>query len=249
MSTIITTLKEEADSGQPPIYICFSSIDGTGKTTHVDLLVNELRKVGFKVKKSKEPGNEDLPASMVFRDVMLNAKYTKEMTMLAREFASQAARSISMEKDIFPILDNVNNDNYNFIIQDRGALDGIAYGMAEGNDKELLQIFVDKILQKKERKLKSAYHIYHLIIYFDGDVKTCLERARKCKSEFKQGDVIESKGIEYMKQVKQNMEQELDILEQDDKSRVLRININNKSIDQVEEEINNYIIERFSLHE
>lgn len=223
-----------------PIYICFSSIDGTGKSTQVSELCRYLNLKQKKVLVTKEPGTPLLPVTMKLRELMLSNEYS-DITMHARELLSQAIRSIHMKNLIFPTLD-YNLQNYDFVIQDRGLVDGYCYGLASGNDENFINILTNLNAETSERNLKSAFEIYDLIIYFDGDIETCLNRAKSSKSEFKEGDVMESKGVEFMKKVNEYMKNVLKTLN----NKVLKISeVENKSISEIHQEIINETNSRF----
>src|SRR5512135_1519125 len=95
-------------------YICFEGTEGSFKTTNAVMLAKYLEGKGYKVLLTKEPGTPLSPLTMELRGIMLDAQYESQMTMVAREFISQAIRSIHIEKIILPAL-----QEYDFIIQDR----------------------------------------------------------------------------------------------------------------------------------
>lgn len=190
------------EQNKKPIYICLEGVDGTGKTTQCQRLVDVLRLKGYKVLDTKEPGTHRLPITMVFRDYMLNAQYRDVFSPLARECLSQIIRSIHMNQLIFPVLDQ-NIEDYDFIVQDRGIMSGIAYGIGCKNDPTMVQTMANINTQVEARQLKTPYHVYDTIFYFQGNVKESLDRAIQCKQEFKQGDVMEQKGGSFMLSVEE----------------------------------------------
>lgn len=179
-------------------YICFEGTEGVGKTTQTQKLVDYLRAKGFKVLQTKEPGSSHAPLTMELRNVMLNAKYDAELTTTSRELISQAIRSIHLEKVIVPAL-----SQYDFIVQDRGILSGLSYGVACGNELKWLQDMADKITLET---IDVPYDmVYDDIIYLTGNVSVGLHNAQNSKQEFEAGDAIENKGISFMEQVAANM--------------------------------------------
>ena len=132
-------------------YICLEGIEGVGKTTQTDLLVKTLRDRGFSVLQTKEPGTPLVPLTMVLRGIMLDNQYDAQMTRPAREFISQAIRSIHLEQLIVP-----NLDKYDFIIQDRGVLSGYAYGTACGNSFFALQTLTEQVVENSDIKTKTS---------------------------------------------------------------------------------------------
>src|SRR5271167_1025736 len=119
-------------------YICLEGTEGVGKTTQTQKLVDHLRAKGCKVLQTKEPGTAHAPLTMQLRGIMLDKQYDEQLTAPARELISQAIRSIHLEKVVFPAL-----SEYDFIVQDRGILSGLAYGTACGNDEKTINFLAD----------------------------------------------------------------------------------------------------------
>ena len=109
-------------------YLVLEGCEGVGKTTQVELLTRYLQSKNFSVLQTKEPGTPLSPLTMQLRAIMLDKQYDGELTIPARELISQAIRSIHLNSVIIPAL-----DKYDFIVQDRGMLSGLAYGTACGN--------------------------------------------------------------------------------------------------------------------
>lgn len=179
-------------------YICVEGTEGVGKTTQVKLLVEHLRKKGYRVLQTKEPGTEHAPITLTLRGIMLDNQYDQQLTVCARELISQAIRSIHVEKVILPAL-----KEYDYIIQDRGILSGLAYGTACGNTTESLKSLKHYILSSVEHDL--PLNVYDSIIYLKGDTASGLNRAAKAKQEFSTGDAMESRGNNFMQNVSELM--------------------------------------------
>jgi dTMP kinase len=180
-------------------YFVFEGTEGCGKTTHTIKLAKYLQDKGFKVLLTKEPGTPLSSLTMELRGIMLDAKYEPQMTPAAREFISQAIRSIHIDKIILPAL-----DEYDFIIQDRGLLSGIAYGNACGNT----HLFLSQLASEVCRNFKGSWHeLYTKVIYLKIDPVTGLLSAQASKREFVAGDAIEAKGNEFMRLVGKNMDE------------------------------------------
>jgi dTMP kinase len=204
--------------------IVIEGCDGVGKTTQVQKLVDHLRSKGFSVLQTKEPGVHHSPLTMELRNVMLNAKYDNELTVTARELISQAIRSIHLEKVVVPAL-----NKYDFIVQDRGVLSGLAYGKACGNNIDWLQQLSDHVAYQAADLPYDM--LYDDVVYLTGNVAKGLEKAKTSKQEFEAGDAIENKGLSFMEQVKLNM---------DDSStdfNIKNVSVDGKSIDEVFTEI------------
>lgn len=180
-------------------YFVFEGVDGSGKTTHCKKLAEYLRTKGFRVLETKEPGSPLAPLTMELRGVMLDAKHESQMTVVAREFISQAIRSIHIEKVIIPAL-----QEYDFIIQDRGILSGLSYGHVCGNQHLLLAQLAYEVCKNTGRDWSE---LYDNVIYLKNNVIKGLATAKESKKEFTSGDAIEAKGNDFMLKVAKDMEQ------------------------------------------
>lgn len=183
-------------------YIVFEGTEGVGKTTQTQKLVDYLRDQGFSVLQTKEPGTSHSPLTMQLRGIMLDNQYDDQLTQNARELISQAIRSIHLEKVIQPAL-----KEYDFIIQDRGILSGLAYGEACGNSGEWLETLADCVTSPIVKYNNGFYNeLYTKTIYLDGDISKGLNKALNTKKEFETGDAMESRGESFLESVKINMD-------------------------------------------
>lgn len=206
-------------------YIVFEGEEGTGKTTQTTMLAQHLRDKGFSVLETKEPGTQHLPLTMALRKIMLDGQYEDQITSTAREFISQSIRSIHLEKLVYPA---VEENRYDFIIQDRGVLSGLAYGKACGNDQEWLIGLAEDVSDKDPEDL---FELYDTTIYLTGDVDAGLKRALASKQEFEAGDAMEARGTGFIEKVSENFKEMSQWFGAD------TINIDDKSIDEVFSEI------------
>lgn len=211
-------------------YICLEGTEGVGKTTQTQLLVDTLRARGFSVLQTKEPGTSLVPLTMVLRGIMLDNQYDDAMTRPAREFISQAIRSIHLENLIIPAL-----GQYDYIVQDRGILSGYAYGTACGNKfrdiKELVNQVVDSADNDANILPPLAEQIYDTVIYLKGDSLKGLAKAKQAKQEFAAGDAMESRGNNFISDVSFNM----DFMSE--RFNTVKIEVDGKSIEEVHNEI------------
>lgn len=212
-------------------YICIEGVEGVGKTTQTQLLVDFLRSQGQRVLQTKEPGTSHIPLTMQLRQVMLDNQYDDILTRPAREYISQAIRSIHLEKLVVPAL-----YEYDYIIQDRGILTGYAYGEACGNSFDSLYRMacqnVDNANIKHGEMLSlQPEKIYDLVVYLKGDVKSSLEKAVSAKQEFATGDAMESRGNDFISTASAIMD------EKSIRFNTVTINIDGKPIDEVHNEI------------
>jgi thymidylate kinase len=162
------------------------------------------------------------------RGIMLDNQYDSQMTRPAREFISQAIRSIHLEQVIVP-----NLYKYDFIIQDRGILSGYAYGTACGNKFENLNSMAIQNIDSATDFACSPERIYDSVVYLKGDSLKGLAKAKAAKQEFAAGDAMESKGNDFMTQVSFNMDYMSETF------NTVRIDVDGKSIEDVHAEIMN----------
>ena len=208
-------------------YIVFEGVEGVGKTTQVQKLTDHLRQQGFSVLQTKEPGTPLSPITMQLREIMLDNQYDNQLTQSARELISQAIRSIHLENIIKPAI-----GKYDFIIQDRGILSGLAYGEACGNDIDWLMNLADYV-SSPMTKLDFGFfnELYTKTILLDGNISTGLDKALSSKQEFETGDAMESRGESFLKSVKDNMDMHSDNFD------TIKIFVDGKNIDEVFVEI------------
>lgn len=211
-------------------YICLEGTEGVGKTTQTELLVSTLRSRGFSVLQTKEPGTSLIPLTMALRGIMLDNQYDQILTRPAREFISQAIRSIHLERLIIPAL-----GEYDFIIQDRGILSGYAYATACGNQfgfiKSLANEVVDSAINDSNLLNPVTEKIYDTVVYLKGDSLKGLALAKSAKQEFTQGDAMESRGNEFINQASFNMDFMSEAF------NTVKIEVDGKSIEEVHGEI------------
>lgn len=207
-------------------YICIEGAEGVGKTTQTARLVEHLQSKGYKVLQTKEPGTPLSPLTMEMRKLMLDAQFDKEMTQSARELISQGIRSIHVERVIIPAL-----EEYDFIVQDRGILSGLAYGEACGNDIAWLKGLALKVVAPLLKALNKTAHlsqVYDTVLYLTtGDIAGKLNVAKSAKQEFESGDAIEAKGSSFMEQVAINFDKHLQ------QFNGVKIDVDGKNIEQV----------------
>ena len=209
-------------------YIVFEGTEGVGKTTQTAKLVSYLKEKGYSVLHTKEPGTDHSPLTMVLRGIMLDNKYDAEMTQISRELVSQAIRSIHLEKVIKPAM-----GKYDFIIQDRGILSGLSYGAACGNSVEwLIDLAKKNVDSAFKASNKTPFNLYSATVYLTGDVSKNLEKAKQSKQEFETGDAMESRGNTFLSEASDNMQRFSAGF-----NNVLRINVDDKSVEDVFAEI------------
>lgn len=85
----------------PGFLITFEGIDGTGKSTQLRLLAEQLRERGYDVLTTREPGGS--PAAEEIRDILVKGSI-KKMDSLSELFLFSAARRDHVQKTIIPHL-------------------------------------------------------------------------------------------------------------------------------------------------
>jgi len=207
-------------------YICLEGTEGVGKTTQTKKLVESLRAQGYTVLQTKEPGVDLVPLTMTLRGIMLDNQYDQVLTRPAREFISQAIRSIHLERLIVP-----NLYEYDYIVQDRGILSGYAYGEACGNNFPFIYDMTVQNVDCANLDVIRPESIYDLVIYLKGNSVKNLQRAKTSKQEFETGDAMESRGDAFLDKVVKNMDK------MSSRFKTVTIDVDGKSIEEVNGEI------------
>ena len=213
-------------------YICFEGTEGVGKTTQTQKLVDYLRSKGYSVLQTKEPGTPLCPLTMQLRGIMLDNQYDKVLTRPARELISQAIRSIHLERVVYPAM-----QEYDFIIQDRGIVSGLSYGVACDNPRDKIMQLVEYVVPERpfdnDGLNNTGYDkpLYDTVIYLKGDPSKGLATAKGAKQEFEKGDAMESRGVSFIQQAAKNMDSEADMFD------AKTINVDGKNIEQVFQDI------------
>jgi len=208
-------------------YLCIEGTEGVGKTTQVNLLTKILRNKGYSVIATKEPGTPLVPLTMELRNIVLNNKYDNEITPIARELLTQAIRSIHLEKVILPAM-----GKYDYIIQDRGMLSALAYGTACGNSPDFIHSLMRHLLPEQQ----DIYHLYDTVIYMRGDSIAGLQRAINTKQEYIAGDVMESRGNDFISRVDREM------LKYSELFSCVKVDVDGRSIEDIHSEIMSKVI-------
>lgn len=165
------------------------------------------------------------------KEYLLVAKFLiqshKRITTEARELIVQSVRSITLEKVVAPAL-----HTYDYVIQDRGILSGLSYGEAGGVDVEFMNTMNQQSVQNSG--ISNTWEkCYDQIIILQGNVAGGLKRAQSAKKEFSTDDVMEKRGVSYLEKVNENFNKHSKNFTND----VLKIKVDDKSIDEVADEI------------
>lgn len=179
MSANINQLLEKfitVQTGGP--FISFEGIEGSGKSTQIQLFKKNLESEGKNVLLLREPGGTDFGEAL--RNAILSSKVALEPIAEAMLMASSRAQLL--RERIIPFLDNPNS----LVIVDRYIDSSIAY---QGNARGL---GIDKILQLHQYPpLNNLPDItFYLKIDLELSMKRQLERGN-------QKDYFESKGKQF----------------------------------------------------
>ena len=119
-------------SNKKPFFITFEGIDGSGKTTQIDLLETALKQRGISTSILREPGGTRL--SEKIRDILLD-RNNMHLSLSAESLLFVASRAQLMEEKIKPALERDK-----FVICDRFSDSTIAYqGYGRGLNIEYLE--------------------------------------------------------------------------------------------------------------
>ena len=167
-------------------------------------------------------------ASEMISRALAEIQGEKKMTLNSRELISQAIRCIHLQKVVLPAI-----EEYDYIIQDRGILSGLVYGVACGVDYQFIEGLSNAgIGHAKRQEGVNVYNLYDQIILFRGDVAAGLKRALSAKKEFESGDAMENKGISFLDKVSLNFNNF-----EKNFQKVSVIEVENKGIETVTEEL------------
>ena len=156
------------------IFITFEGPEGSGKTTHSRLLCNFLRKKGFKVLHTREPGGTLI--SEKIRKILLDPK-NKGMDVGCEMLLYMAARAQIVKQRILPAL-----EKNNIVVCDRFTDATIAYqGYAGGMDIRIIKNIAGIVT----KGLKPD-----ITFLLDIDAKLGLLRAGRTKDRMEQKSIV-----------------------------------------------------------
>ena len=209
-------MTESISSGK---FITVEGIDGCGKTTQAEFIVDGLVDAGLSAKLVREPGGD--PISESIRKLLLHAE--ESMSDRAEALLMIASRAQLTDKVILPQIINGS-----WVVADRYADSTLAY---QGGGRGLSVQSLDSINQFGTYTLKPD-----LTFFIDISIDVANSRMRV------ERDRIEKEGNEFQQRVR---EQYLKLHESDPK-RFILIN-GEQSVDNVRKEIWTHIKENFEL--
>ena len=209
-------MTESISSGK---FITVEGIDGCGKTTQAEFIVDSLVELGKSSKLVREPGGD--PISESIRKLLLHAE--ESMSDRAEALLMIASRAQLTDKVILPqIIDG------KWVVADRYADSTLAY---QGGGRSLSVKALSSINEFGTYTLKPD-----LTFFIDISVRVANSRMRV------QRDRIEKEGNEFQKRVR-NLYLDLSKNEPD---RIIVIN-GDKSINEVRTDIWDHIKQKFNL--
>mgnify|MGYP006225046003 FL=1 len=209
-------MTESISSGK---FITVEGIDGCGKTTQAEFIVDRLADAGLSAKLVREPGGD--PISESIRKLLLHAE--ESMSDRAEALLMIASRAQLTDKVILPQIINGT-----WVVADRYADSTLAY---QGGGRGLSVQSLDSINQFGTYTLKPD-----LTFFIDISIDVANSRMRV------ERDRIEKEGNEFQQRVR---EQYLK-LHESDPNRFILIN-GEQSVDNVRKEIWTHIKENFEL--
>jgi dTMP kinase len=180
-------MHERVETVRRGLFITFEGIDGTGKSTQLRRLVQHLRKRGYRVRVTREPGGTRTGERV--RDILLASK-TGKLAALAELALMYAARAQLLEEVVRPALargEIVVSDRYNtasFAYQGFGRELGIPTVRA-----------IDRIICSETQP--------DLTIILDLDPEQAMGRTRGRETQRRsRPDRFESQGLAFHKRVR-----------------------------------------------
>ncbi len=158
------------------MYIIFEGLDTCGKSTQIELLSKRLKDVIV----TKEPGGTDFGKKA--REILLSNSLSSKRAELLLFLADRAEH---YERVIKPNRDKI-------ILSDRGFLSGIGYALADSD------FSFEYLIELNRFTLEDNFP--DLIIFFKIDTQTL-----KGRTDSKELDSIEQRGLDYLLRVQDKM--------------------------------------------
>ena len=202
------------------MFISFEGIEGSGKSTQIELIEELIRAKGFQVKKLREPGTTELGEKI--RNIFLE-KTTETVDPITEAFLLYASRK-HLDQNF--LRQNLNEGA--IVIADRYADATLAY---QSYGKGLDHNFV-KLIHDSSQLLSPDLTFYM-------DISAELSRERISDRE---RDRMESESIDFFKKVREGYLQ----IAHDNPGRVVVLDAN-KTIDELHESIKKIISNKLNV--
>ena len=162
------------------MFICFDGIDGTGKSTQIELMTEWLAQQGYESITCRDPGSTSVGEQL--REIVLQG-HDLAIHRSTEMLLYMTARSQLVQEVIKPALDSGK-----VVVSDRFLLANVVYqGHAGGLDPESIW---------QVGQVATSGILPDITIVLDLDVHTAASRINR------ELDRIESQGLEYMDQVR-----------------------------------------------
>jgi len=202
------------------VFISFEGIEGSGKSTQIELIEELIRAKGYQVKKLREPGTTELGEKI--RNIFLE-KTTETVDPITEAFLLYASRK-HLDQNFL----RQNLDDGAIVIADRYADATLAY---QSYGKGLDHNFV-KLIHDSSQLLSPDLTFYM-------DISAELSRERISDREM---DRMESESIDFFKKVREGYLQ----IAHDNPERVVVLDAN-KTIDELHESIKKIISNKLNV--
>lgn len=202
------------------MFISFEGIEGSGKSTQIDLIEELIRAKGYEVKKLREPGTTELGEKI--RNIFLE-KTTETVDPITEAFLLYASRK-HLDQNF--LRQNLNDGA--IVIADRYADATLAYqSYGKGLDHNFVKLIHDS------SQLLSPNLTFYM------DISAELSRERISDREM---DRMESESIDFFKKVREGYLK----IAHDNPERVVVLDAN-KTIDELHESIKKIISNKLNV--
>lgn len=202
--------------------VTLEGCDGSGKTTMLKYLIDQLRPLGYKVLETREVGNPHIKVCVKLRELVLNPESDLDGAEMEMIFSAMRLRNERFYRSV--------EREYDFIVSDRGWLSHLAY-----TDHNVNEEFTNMLYMNLMAELTT---MPDAVLYFDVNTETALKRRVK-RSEGM--DVIEMKGVEFQEKVRESfLEHIANLKNQSPNTEVFMVDAN-KSILEVQKRVDKIV--------
>ena len=141
------------------MFISFEGVDGSGKSTQINLLKNEIERNGFECVLLEEPGTTLV--GLEIRKILKDYEKVGELSSVTELFLFAASRSELVDKEIKPLLARREK----VIIADRYIDSTLAYqGYGRGYDTDKINYINNIVTQGIKPDLTFLNFLYLILI-------------------------------------------------------------------------------------
>lgn len=207
------------------IRIDFEGCDGSGKTTALKYAVQYLRELGYNVLDTREVGNPHVPVCVKLRELVLDPKSNLDGKSMELLFSAMRLENERFYASV--------QDQYDFVISDRGWFSHLAYTDNNVDPKFTEALYIDVI--GKATPPPTA------VVYLKVDPEVALKR-RHDRNGFV--DVIEQKGQGFQINVAASFNKWIDLYKYAVNTHVLDANESVESVQgQVRQALQGYLLD------